>query len=216
MSAVTATRTALEVINHVQRQFGDESGVQVTNQDVYRWINLAQTEIFRRNEPVKKTGTANLVSGQSKYTFPEEIMQVEMMRVSGLPVKYMSFAEANEYIATNDPLNQATGQPQVWYEYGGSFMFWPVPDVNTVSGIDIFYIPSPVDVEADADILSVPDAYFNRLLEHVLVHAYEMDENFEAAQVKSAQFGEGMQTQALDQSTEPTTYPHITVRWDDL
>jgi hypothetical protein len=216
MSQVTATHTVSDVIKHVQRQFGDESGVQVTSEDIIRWVNLAQNEIFRRNEPVKATSTADLVAGQYKYTFPSNILQVEKMRANGSTVRYMSFQEAEEYVESTDPTNASTGTPQIWYEYGGTFMFWPVPDKSVVGGIDLFYVPVPTAVAAPTDILSVPDTYYNRLLEYVLKQAYEMDENFEAAQIKDAQFSEGLSSQSLDGSTEANVYPRITVLAEDM
>jgi hypothetical protein len=216
MSTVTATRTVQDVLTYVKKQFGDFSGVQVTDTDIYSWINAAQIEIFNRNQPVKRVSTANLVAGQYKYTFPADILKVERLRISGVTVKYMSFQEADEYINQTDPLNVSSASPQVWYEYGGQFMFWPVPDASIVGGIEIFNVPAPTVVNAPANVLSVPDVYYNRLLEEVLRHAYEMDENFEAAQVKSAQFTEGLDLQSLTSSQDISTYPRITVLEEDM
>ena len=39
-----------DVANRVKRTFGDESGVQVTDDDIIRWVNDAQLEISRQNE----------------------------------------------------------------------------------------------------------------------------------------------------------------------
>lgn len=216
MSSVTATHKVSDVEKYVQRQFGDESGVQVTTEDIIRWVNLGQDEIFRRIRPVKKTATTDLVAGQYDYTFPSDVFIVERLRVSGKTVQARSFQEADEYVNSTDPNNASTGAPQIWYEYGGKFMFWPVPDSSAVAGITIFYIPSPTVVTAGTNLLSVPDSYYGRLLEFVMAQAYEMDENLDASQIKSNQFSANLETQSLESSSEPATYPTITVLWEDM
>jgi hypothetical protein len=216
MSSVTITHTVQHVLTYVKKQFGDFSGVQVTDTDIYAWIDAAQLEIFSRNQPVKRISTSDVVAGQYKYTFPDNILKVERIRINGITIDYMSFQEADEYINTTDPNNTSSSTPQVWYEYGGQFMFWPVPDTSIVGGIEIFNVPAPAAVTAPSNLLSVPDVYYNRLLEEVLRHAYEMDENFEAAQVKGSQFSEGLNLQSLQSSQDITTYPRITVLEDDM
>lgn len=216
MSFVKASRTVTDLKKYVQRMFGDESSVQVTDEDIVRWANLGQQEIFRQNEPLKSTGTADLVAGQSTYAFPDNILQVQGIRINGMPLQFVSFQEAQDRIVVNDPTNSQTGTPQFWYEYGGNFFLYPVPSAGQVAGIQIFYIPTPVLLTAITDNLTVPDTYFGRLCEFVMSQAYEMDENFEAASVKVQQFAAGMNQLSLDQSVEPNVYPTITILDDDL
>jgi hypothetical protein len=216
MSSVTITKTAQDVLNYVKKQFGDFSGVQVTDSDIFTWINAAQLEIVTRNEPVKRVSTTDLTAGQYKYTFPSDYLKVERLRVNGLTLRYMSFQEADEYINQTDPNNVATGVPQIWYEYGGQFMLWPVPNTTAVGAIEVFNVPAPTVVTAAANPLSVPDVYYNRLLEEFLRHAYEMDENFVASQVKASQFSQGLDLQSLGDSQDNSYYPRITVLEDDL
>ena len=42
MTYLPTTKTALDVANYVKRQFGDESGTQMTDADIWRWIDSAQ------------------------------------------------------------------------------------------------------------------------------------------------------------------------------
>ena len=39
MSYLTSTYTGTDVSSYVKRQFGDESGVQITDEDIVHWIN---------------------------------------------------------------------------------------------------------------------------------------------------------------------------------
>lgn len=216
MPSFTATHTAKEVADYVKRQFGDESGVQVTDADIIRWINYAQRDVFAKKEPLKSIATANLVGGQNQYTWPPNILQVQSLRVNNAPVKMLSFQTAEEYILDRDISHMETGQPQIWYEYGGQFFFWPMPDQSSTNGIQIFYIPAPTAIDSITDTLTIPDTYFNALIDYVVSQAYELDENFDAAQLKAQSFSDYMDDKDTDGAVEHSTYPTITVLADDL
>lgn len=216
MPSFTATHTAQEIADYVKRQFGDESGVQVTDADIIRWINTAARDIFKQKEPLKTIGTAALVAGQSQYTWPSNILQVQSLRVNNRPLKMMSFQDAENFIFDQDPDGIASGQPTIWYEYGGQFFLYPKPDRAAASGIQIYYIPAPTMIDALSDVLTVPDQYFNAVQHHVLSQAYELDENFEAAQMKAVSFANEMGEENSDGSVEPDTYPTITILPEDM
>lgn len=216
MSYLTISHTVDDVANHVKRQFGDESGVQVTNDDIVRWINAGQDEIFRRNEPVKATATADLVSGQYVYVFPDDILKIQSILVNGIPVERRSYQDAEEWIIANDVNRTQTGQAMIWYEWGGEFTIWPTPDGSVIGGITLKYIKKPTPVIGLGETLSVPDAYYNRLIEYVLQQAYELDENWNAAGMKAEQFGMNLDSQAGADSVRPNTYRRITVLDEDM
>lgn len=213
----TTTQTAQAIYDRLTRQFGDESGVQITQSDVFHWINDGQREIATRNQSVKAKATTNLVSGTGDYPVPDDVLKVVSMLVNGLPVNYRSFQEAEEYILENDPARSATGQPIIWYEWGGSYSFWPIPDTNATGGIVIRYIQAPTIVDAFSDLLSVPDTEFNLLLQYCLAQAYEMDENWQGSQLKGSQFEAGILAQNDDNdNSSAKSYQRITVLADDM
>lgn len=216
----TITKRVSDVDAYVKRQFGDESGVQITSDDIIRWINAGQMEIFRRNEPIKATSTADLTAGTDTYTFPSfffSILKIQSILVNNTIVEYRSYQEAEEYVLANDPNKvQTADTPLIWYEWGGEFTFWPVPAVSATNGIKIRYIPAPTAVSLQTDLLSIPDTYFNRLLEFVLAQAYELDEDWGAASAKAEQFGTNLDSQVAQDSVETDTYPRITILVDDM
>jgi hypothetical protein len=216
MPSFTMTHKAQEIADYVKRQFGDESGVQVTDADIIRWINTSAREIAKQKEPLKSISTANLVVNQAQYTWPDNILQVQALKVNNRILKHMSFQEAEQYIFEQDPDGTSSGQPTVWYEYGGQFFLYPKPDKSATSGIQIFFIPAPTMIDSLADTLTVPDVYFNAVQEHVLAQAYELDENFDAAQVKLASFAQQMGENESDGSVERDFYPTITVLQEDM
>lgn len=215
MSAMTSTHTVDDVYKDVTRQFGDEAGVQITQEDVFRWVNSGQEEIVYNNTPIKSVATADIIGGTSTYTFPDNIYKVQSLHVNGVKVDYRTFQEAEEYIIKEDPNKVVTGNPVIWYEWGGTFMLWPTPNADKTAGITIYYIPAVPRVSQLTDLLFIPDPYYNRLLEYVMAQAYELDENWDGAQIKATQFDQGIQKQDRS-SIQYDTYPLITILEEDM
>ncbi len=214
MSYLGVTHTLNDIIRHVKRQFGDEASVQVSDEDIAAWTNQGQAEIFNRVEPIKSSINTDLIAGQAIYEFPADVSRVQAIYVNGLPIEQLSTQEAEEYVLKNDPNSTVTGQPQIWSEWAGSFTFYPIPEVGGT--IQLRYIRKPTQVTLDAVALSVPDPFYNRLLEYVLQQAYELDENFTASQLKGDQFANNLVTQPNRESVSSNTYPTITVLDEDL
>lgn len=206
-----------DVIKHVQRQFGDEAGIQVVSDDIIRWINAGQSEIFRKAEPLKGQVAADIVAGQATYALPtENIMRIQSVLVNNLPVPQRSTQEVEEYILDQDPNMTGTGQPALWSEWGGNITFYPVPEITVVGGLLLRFIQGPTNVVAPTDLLSIPDAFYNRLVEYVLQQAYEMDENFPASDAKAAQFAQNLEQQTGKDQVMSNTYPTILVLDEDM
>lgn len=213
----TVTLTVQAVYDRLTRQFGDESGVQVTQNDVFHWVNDGQREIAARNQSVKAKAATNLVSGTGDYPVPNDVLKVISMLVNGQPVDYRSFQEAEEYILENDPTRSATGQPTLWYEWGGTYSFWPMPDTNAAGGIVIRYVQAPTTVAALTDTLSIPDTEFNMLLQYCMAQAYEMDEDWQASQIKGNQFEATiMAANGDNDESGARSYQRITVLAEDM
>lgn len=210
MTLNAATRLVSDVLIAVKRQFGDESGVQLADSDIIRWINDAQDVIVAKNKVLKAKSTSTSVAGQASYTFPsDQIHQVESLHFKGYRVPNMSFAEAEEHIFTADPLNVALGDPTLWYEWGGTFTLWPTP--NSDSSIDLYFTRRPTPVTTSASILSVPDKYYQDVVRYVMQQAYEMDEDFQNSAAKMQQFEAGLNEKSEEERTaQNMTYETIT------
>lgn len=210
------TKTASHIITAVKRQFGDEAGIQITDDDIYRWINEAQREILAVNKTFKAKAVTDITAGVFEYTFPSEpILDIQSIWVNGARIKFKSFQEFEEYVQNNDSLRNATGTPELWTEWAGSFIFWPTPQQDVVGGITIYFTKGASEVADSNDQLSVPDQYLNRVLEYCMAQAHELDEDYQASEYKLRQFTEGLGIQ--DNTTLPsqTYYPTITVLEDD-
>jgi hypothetical protein len=206
-----------DVTMYVKRVFGDESAVQLTDDDICRWINAAQREILTTNKVLKALATADLLNGVFQYTFPSQnILEVQSILINNRKMDYRSFQEAEEYIIKTDPDRVLTGDPTMWYEWGGVFYIYPTPTTDSPAGIQIFYVNAPTTVTVPTDLLSLPDSFFNRIVEYCLSQAYEMDEDSQNSQYKLGQFAKGLDVMSNAESMMGNdTYPRITVLEDD-
>lgn len=188
------TRSIGDVFRAVKRQFGDESGVQIEDDDLVTWINDAQTAINNRNRVLKTSTTTAGIIGQAEYSFPAvDIYVLESVHFNGVRIPNTSWAQAEESVIGIDPNPLTTGVPQLWYEWGGAIKFYPAP--NTTDQIKLYYTRKPVEITSptpDTQLLDLPDKYFPDIVRYCLQQAYEMDEDWTASQAKKDQFDQSV------------------------
>src|ERR1700755_135259 len=63
-----ATITLGELQTAVKRTFGDESGVQITDADITRWVNMGCMEIVAQNKILQATASVTGVADQASYS----------------------------------------------------------------------------------------------------------------------------------------------------
>jgi phage terminase large subunit-like protein len=190
MSYGSPTKTVGDVYSQVKRVFGDESGVQLTNTDIVRWINEAQVDIAKQNQILPATATLPVTSNVATYSLSgvtPRIDSVASILLNGRRIGNIPISQAEESISLADPEAIETGAPQFWYEWAGEITFWPKPNKDYT--MLIRYTAEPTDVTVNVtDVLSVPDECFTDVCNYVLMRAYEMDENAEMMAVKQAEY----------------------------
>lgn len=215
-----ATMTVQNVLDATKRLFGDESGAQLTDTDIIRWINEGQLEIARKNKYNRTTTTTPTVINQANYSLAGvNIMSIETLTYNDYPVENQSFEQVQEaylknYAAVQLPSNVG-GTPLVWYEYGDSIYLWPPP---TVAGdvIKLFVCTYPTKLTSATDSLSIPDIYYDSLLSFVRSRAYEMDDDLQSSQVILSRYKESTDAIAsVAKGIDNSSYPSITVLMDD-
>lgn len=212
------TKTANDVITSVNRQFGDESGTQITSSDVIRWLNDGQREIVLKNTEVNQAMVRiNVTSGQNAYPVlanVPDIMVIHSIHFDGQIIRPMTFVQAQELIIQSDDTQTAT-VPSFWYEYAGVINLWPMPSVTLAQGLTIFYSKAPTLITTPTAPLSVPDSYFKALVDYCTAQAHELDQDFASANIKAQQFETGIQVQANRTRSEDNQYPTITLLPED-
>ena len=202
------TRTVLSVKRNVARQFGDESGVQLEDPDIFMWINDAVDEIVKRNHPSKTRSTIPSIVGQADYSLSAlRINQLEAIHYNGRRIPNMPYPNAQEnLIGSIAPL----AEPTLWYEWAGTITLYPTPP--TIQTIEVLYTQECASVSALTDILPLDDKYYNDIVNFVLQRAYEMDEDWQASQVKEKQFTDSLNAMGEEErSSQNMTYSTITV-----
>jgi hypothetical protein len=220
MPAETFTRTTQDVADRIKVSFGDTSGSQITDIMIIRWINDGQQEIVNNNAILKDTKFANVVADQADYSFPNDRVQyIEALYIDGRPVRNVSPQEFREYILREDPnLIAKADVPLLYQERAGIITFYPTPQKSYENGLKMEYVKQPVPITAigPSFLLSIPDRYLNELVSYVMANALEMDENFNAAELKRGQFREGLDRQYLRENTSQISkYPQVMADPDD-
>lgn len=219
MAIETKTRTVSDVKTTVERQYGDESGVQLSLPDIIRWINDGQREISETNTSInEKKAVANVVAGQDLYALRSDpsftgIALINSVRYNNMPMRGITFQEAEKYIVT-DSVSQA-GIPAMWYEDNNDLRIFPKPEASLTGGLTVYFTTTPVPVTAVGSMLDIPDRYFNALIQYVMAQAYEMDENFQGAQYKSAQFDKSLGQKQNRTNINEGSFPTILIEPED-
>ena len=194
MPAEIFSKTALDVVQRVKTQFGDNSGAQLTDDVVFRWINDGQQEIVNNNPILKDVKLTDVTAGQAEYSFPSDKVQyIEAIYVDGRPIKNLSPQGFRDFILADDPSRDAKSKyPDVWYERAGVITFYPTPDTTFTGGLKLEYVRMPTAVTESGSPLGIPDRYMNNLVDYCMMQALEYDENYAAAQLKQSQFRDGL------------------------
>lgn len=213
-----------DIRTRVQRSFGDESGVQVTDADIYRWINDGQRQIVLQNEGLlETTSTTNAVANQKEYAVPVDLLILRAVHfkytgeLSHYPLKGLKFSEFEEYISGWDGTAYNKSRPTAFTVYAGNIITFPTTDVSITGGIKIYYNRKPTDVAALSDTPDLPVLYHETLVKYCLTQAYEMDEDWTASEQKAAELQSDIRLlRGREDWKFQGTYPTITVCTEDL
>lgn len=212
-----------DIITRVQRIFGDEAGVQLTTDDIIRFINDGVREIVYKNESLlQKTSTANSVANQQEYTLPVDLLILRGVtwkdtgESSYHRLKGLTLNEFNEYIDGWDGGDFGSGVPLVYMIFEDKIKFFPTPSASTAAAMKIYYQRSPVSVATSVDTPDIPSIYHEVLVKYCLQQAYKMDEDVEAVALEQKDIMESINfLRGRSEWNPEETYPTITIRAED-
>lgn len=212
MSYAAVTKTWGDISANLKRSFGDESGVQLEEGDIVRWINQGQYEIARANKILKEKGTTPSLPGQSTYALAlgRPILQIESIRHGNTRLVPTQFTTVDANYDEYPP--DAQGDPRIWYRWGDKITLWPSPKKS--EPITVFYTAAPLsfDTFEASRKLELPDTYFQPLFDFCLAKAHEMDDNPQAQEISLKLFTERV-TSMNDEERggQSLTYSTITI-----
>lgn len=213
-----------EVKTRVRRQFGDEASVQITDEDITRWVNDAQRDVVMKNETLlQKIALTSSVAEQQSYSFPSDLLilrSIQYKRTTGdlsyYKLKGMSYAEFDEYIDGWDGKAYGPSYPIVYTTYANEFKLYPIPVSSETENIKLTYSRQPTDVVNDTDVLDLPLAYHNAIVEYCLSKAYELDEDWSAANNLATQYDTSVRlNRERENWGNHEFYPRVTTLLDD-
>lgn len=204
-----------DVVTRVKRIFGDEAGVQVTDEDIIRWINDAQEQIAVDNEGLVETkAVTDVIKGTAEYDLPADLSVLRSLKFKARRVNYMSFAEFTEYLDGHS--EESSGTPEAFMVWNNKITLYPVPSEDATGALVIYYVKHPPPVANLADPLFVPVQYHNAVVKFCLKEAYELDEDFQKSQTKKNEFDhEVMKLNDRNKWGSQEYYPRITVLPED-
>ncbi|HEY0770702.1 MAG TPA: DUF6682 family protein [Sphingobacteriaceae bacterium] len=213
-----------DVVTRVKRTFGDEAAVQITNEDIMRWINDAQTEIVTHNDAaLQKTDTIDLVAGTSQYTPPVDLLLIRSLRFkydsmqSYSVLRYKSIQQFDEEIDGWDGTAYNQARPYFFTINDGNIVIFPTPDESATDGLKVVYNQKPTDVTSLADSLALPLVYHPTIVRYCLWQASLLDEDHEPGVMYRNEFMTDMDRLSNSETKDPVaTYPVITVLESDL
>ncbi len=219
------THTARQVATEVRAKFGDSTGIRLTDPMLLNWINMAQRAIAQQNPFLERTAKCDLIQNQKAYEFqayfPDvRVQRWDMVTVDGQPVEIVSFPEFQRRV-TSANVGAQTGKPTTVTEYGGTLTFWPTPTESIPEGVVLYFIQYPADVTSLAEtpgpgtLLTVPDRFYNAVLDYVHTQALEYDDNFEAAAQKRGDFDTQMMREQQRETESPRDFYPTTTDLDD-
>jgi hypothetical protein len=215
-----------DIVTRVQRAFGDESAVQVTNDDIFRWINDACREVVMQHENLlQATGLIDCVAGQSEYNQPVDCFTVNSILfrqsddVNGsyYSLRYLGPAQLTQMADGWQGNAYGTGVPQIFTRSsGGKFAIFPTPDVSRVGAIKVIYARYALDVTSLASNIDLPAYYHSYVDNFCMMKAYEMDEDWESADRKAQLIQSTINfNNGREMWFGRETYPTISVNYED-
>jgi Family of unknown function (DUF6682) len=226
-----------EIQIRVQRQFGDESGVQVTPDDILRWIDDAVREASIQNpKMVTDTLYFDSVAGSNSYEIiasgvgqaPSAIRMIYFLDSSNSyrKLNYLSIQEMDSYLNGWENSAQQQGEPEVYtYELtptntaGYRIRVFPTPQVSLASAfkVNMSKIPTLFTTGVGAPtVVNIPYYYFTYLVEYCLMKAYELDEDWEAADRKAQYIQSTLNLLANHEVMGADFYPSIMTLPEDM
>lgn len=204
-----------DIVTRVRSQFGDSTGIQVSDQDIFNWINDGMRDICYTANLIETRASADVKTGQEDYNWPDDVLTVFNVKHNGIVLTSLTIQERDTFLENADTLTvqQTESTPTHYWIWANTITLYPTPSSDLQSGLVAYYTRTAVKVTNISDSLDskFPLSFHNTLLDKVLQWAYEKDENWQAAQIKEGQYTVNVNKLAEDASfNEHEAYPHIT------
>jgi hypothetical protein len=173
----------------VKRRFGDTSGAQITDADLYDWINDALIDIARRIEYDTSSISMNVTDGTETYYVGN--IYIISIALDGRMLRQTTFREMDQRFP-NRYETVIKGTPEMYWMRSGFAYLYPIPDAASAgnSRLVATYIQVPNTVNSTADISTdtnypdLPTQMHEAIVEYCIWKAKELNEDADADKFK--------------------------------
>lgn len=197
-----------EIVNAVQRQFGDESGAQITQSDIIRWINSGQRDINRKIHVLQDHRETSITAELNSYDLPSNYLSMVRVTFDNRKLDLIRLEDLD--LRTTEIDSSPSGTPISYYLWDRKLYLYPPPNASGSSNLDIWYARLPVDVETLADTPDLPEEMHEDLIRYCMIQARELDSDLEGKQQAQSDYSESLE-QAKHETTESPldSYPAV-------
>lgn len=200
-----------ELVIAVQRQFGDDSGVQITQADIIRWLNQGGIDIVRKTGCVQDHKQTDSVATDGSYSLPNDFIAVRKVSYDNSVLQATTLDIADQDWGQRDVTPIQGGTPQYYYIWNGIIFLYPAPGAAGTGNLDIWYIRTPTILGGVNDTPEIPAKYHEALVRYALARAKELNDEHDVARVILADY-ENMLLDIKDETNRPYARSYNAVR----
>lgn len=204
-----------EIKTAVKRQFGDESGAQITESDITRWANDAVRDIVRKVEISNQHRETASVADDGSYELPDNFMYIARVTYSNRLLRESKLQDLD--LSSNAVDTVSPGTPESYYIWNNTLYLHPAPSSSGTGNLDIWYVSQPASLGSDIDVPEIPTYMHEDIVRYCLARAKELDEDYQGAAMFDSDYEARVMQARYEKSAQPTdTYPSVrTLPGDD-
>lgn len=166
-----------ELRTRIQRGFGDENQVVITNAEIDDLVNEAVREISKMIGLNSTTTNITTTDANGRIAVPADFLQVKEIRYNGLILPMIPRTVIN---ARYTEVQQ--GEPAGWYLYNyNTIQLWPIKVSGTGLDISFSYVSLPATLVLTSDIPALPTYLHDAIVDYVVYQAYSKISDTEIA-----------------------------------
>ncbi len=170
-----------EIKQRVKRQFGDESGALIDDDDIIAWANEAQRDIIRKTRCLADSAYISVVAGTDSYDLPSNFLVAASVLLDGRKLTATTREEIDLLDPYRDTPDVIGDTPTRYYIWGQQLYLYPKPIADSTNGVRIFYAILPSTLINDDNIPEIPEQMHMDIVRYCLSMAKELNEDIDGA-----------------------------------
>lgn len=164
-----------QIVNRVQTQVGDLSGILITRVAVVDWANEGQLEIVRKTECITKHKQTNTISSDGSYELPTDFLFMKRVTLDGTKLEETTLDDLDNLSRGVDLVGVST--PTHFYVSDNVLFLFPSPSTGGTGNLDIWYVRQPAELVNDEDTPDIPVWMHKEIVQYCKIQARELDDD---------------------------------------